>query len=153
MKDLGVFIKHWLAVMKGVNRENLLQLSASALVRLLDNISEVDAEQTEDNQAHLNAAAAVLLYQRVKIFPRDFSNILQCHRQHLEYIYSAVHIEVVEREHEALCDLYHRDLNVKAFIDSLNDDEFFDSAWTGLTARTCFSWNLSERNIYLFRYI
>ena len=138
MEDLGAFVKDRLTAMNGVNRENLLQLLASALVGLVDSISEVVAERTKDNQAYLNAAPAVLPHQLVKILPCNFSNILQYHWQHLEYIYSAIQIEAIECKHKALCDLYNRDPNVKGSIDSLDNGDSFDAAWTGLRSTYLF---------------
>lgn len=129
MKDLDAFVKDRLSAMNGVNRENLLRLLASELVRLVDNISEVVAERTEDNQAYLNAAAAVLPHQLVKILLRDFSNILQCHRHRLKYTHRTVQIEAIECEQMALSDLYHRDLNAEGSIDRLDDGDVFDAAW------------------------
>lgn len=118
-EDLGAFVKDFLTAMNGVNHERLLRLSASALVGLVDNMSEVVAVQTKDNQVYLNAALAVLSHQLVKVLPRDFFKILQCHQKRLEHTHCAVQTEALEREQKTLCDLYHSDPYVKGSIDSL----------------------------------
>lgn len=46
MEDIGAFVSDRLTAMDDVSRENLLRLSASALVGLADKISEVVAELT-----------------------------------------------------------------------------------------------------------
>lgn len=89
-------------------------------------------EVTEENQAYLNAASAVLLHQLVEILPRNFSDILHCHRHYLQYNYSTIQIEAIERELETSCDLLHRDSNVKGSFDSLDDNGSFDAAWFGM---------------------
>lgn len=53
---------------------------------------------------------------------------MQCYREHLEYIYSAVKIDIVESDNKTLCDLYRGDPDMKWSIHSLNDGDFFDGA-------------------------
>lgn len=135
MEDLGGFVKDRLAAMDDGNRDNLLRVSASAILGLVDGISAVVAERTGDNEAYINAAPAVLPHQLVRVLPRDFSTSLQRHRERLEYTFSAVQVESIGREHKALCDSYCREPAVKSSIDSFHDGTSFHDAWAGCRSR------------------
>jgi hypothetical protein len=50
MEDLGMFVKDRLSIMDSGHRETLLRLSASAILELVDGITAVIAERTEDNE-------------------------------------------------------------------------------------------------------
>jgi hypothetical protein len=56
MEDLGMLVKGRLSPMDSGHRETLLQLSASAILELVDDITPVVAERTEDNEAYIDAA-------------------------------------------------------------------------------------------------
>jgi hypothetical protein len=70
MEDLGMFVKDRLSAMDSEHRETLLRLSASAILELVDGITAVVAERTEDNDAYIDAATDVLPHQLVRILPR-----------------------------------------------------------------------------------
>jgi len=72
MEDLGMFVKDRLSAMDNGHRETLLRLSTSAILELVDGITAVVAERTENNEAYINAAPNVLPHQLVRILPRDF---------------------------------------------------------------------------------
>jgi hypothetical protein len=72
MEDLGMFVKNHLSAMDSGHRETFLRLSASAILKLVDGITVVVTERTEDNEAYINAALDVLPHQLVRILPRDF---------------------------------------------------------------------------------
>jgi hypothetical protein len=59
MEDLGMF-KDRLSAMDSGHRETLLRLSASAILELVDGITAVVAERTEDKEAYIDAAPDVL---------------------------------------------------------------------------------------------
>jgi hypothetical protein len=85
MEDLGMFVKYRLSAMDSGHRESLLRLSASAILELVDGITAVVAERTEDNEAYIDAAPDVLPHQLVRILPRDFCVYLQRHKERLDY--------------------------------------------------------------------
>ena len=60
MEDLGFFFKDSLAAMDNRNCDTLLKLSAAAILGLVDGISAVVVEQSEDNEAYIDAAPNVL---------------------------------------------------------------------------------------------
>lgn len=132
MEDLGFFVKDRLAAMDDGSRDTLLRLSATAILGLVDGISAVVAERTEDNEAYLDAAPAVLPHQLVRILPRDFSVYLQRHRERLDYTFSIEEIENIGRQHKALCEAYRHQPDVKSSIDSFNDGAAYRDAWNGL---------------------
>lgn len=74
----------------------------------------------------------ILLFVLVKIFSHDSLNILQWNQKRLHYTYRAVQIDAIELEHKALYGLYHQRPSVKGSIDSLDDGDSFDAAWTNL---------------------
>ena len=57
----------------------MLQLSAAAILVLLDDISAIVVEKNEDNKAYIDAAPSVLPHRLVRILPRDFLVYLQSH--------------------------------------------------------------------------
>ena len=132
MEDLGLFVKDRLAAMDSGNRDTLLQLSAAAILGLVDGISAVVAERNEDNEAYIDASPGVLPHQLVRILPRDFSVYLQCHRERLDYTFSIEEIENIGRQHKALCDAYRRQPELKSSIDSFDDGAAYRDAWNGL---------------------
>ncbi len=98
----------------------------------MDGITAVVAEKTEDNKAYINAAPNVLPHQLARILPHDFRVYLQRHRERLDYTFSNEEIENIGRQHKALCDLYHRQPDVKSSIDSFDDSAVYRDAWIGL---------------------
>jgi hypothetical protein len=108
MEDLGMFVKDRLSAMDSGHRETLLRLSASAILELVDGITAVVAERTEDYDAYIDAAPGVLSHQLVRILPRYFCVYLQRHRERLDYTFSDEEIETIGRQHKALYDSYHR---------------------------------------------
>lgn len=132
MKDLGMFVQDRLNTMDSGHRETLLRSSASAILELVDGITAVVAERSEDNEAYIDAAPDVLPHQLVRILPRDFCVYLQRHRERLEYTFSSENIETIGRQHKALCDSYHRQPELKSSIDSFDDSATYSDAWTGL---------------------
>jgi hypothetical protein len=72
MEDLGMFVKDRLSAMDSGHSQTLLRLSTSAIFELVDGITAVVVERTEDNKAYINAAPDVLPHQLVRILPRDF---------------------------------------------------------------------------------
>jgi hypothetical protein len=132
MEDLGMFVKDRLSAMDSGHHETLLRLSASAILKLVDGISAVVAERTEDNEAYIDAAPDVLPHQLVRILPRDFCVYLQRHRERLDYTFSNEEIETIGRHHKALFDSYHRQPDVKSSIDSFDDSAAYRDAWIGL---------------------
>jgi hypothetical protein len=88
MEGLGMFVKDRLSAMDSGHRETLLRLSASAILELVDGITAVVAERTEDNDAYIDAVPNVLPHQLVRILHRDFCVYLQLHRQRLDYTFS-----------------------------------------------------------------
>ncbi|CAK9254061.1 unnamed protein product [Sphagnum jensenii] len=97
MEDLGMFVKDRLSAMDSRHYETLLRLSASAILELVDGITAVVAERTEDNEAYINTAPDVLPHQLVRILPRDFCIYLQRHRERLDYTFNNEEIENIER--------------------------------------------------------
>jgi hypothetical protein len=132
MEDLGMFVKERLSAMDSGYRETLLRLSASAILELVDGITAVVAERTEDNEAYMDAAPDVLPHQLVRILPRDFCVYLQRHRERLECTFSNEEIETIGRQHKALYDSYHRQPDVKSSNDSFDDNAAYRDAWIGL---------------------
>jgi hypothetical protein len=132
MEDLGMFVKDRLSAMDNGHRETLLRLSASAILELVDGITAVVAERTEDNEAYINAAPDVLPHQLVRILPRDFCVYLQRHRERLDYTFSNEEIENIGRQHKALCDSYRCQPDVKSSIDSFDNSAAYRDAWIGL---------------------
>jgi hypothetical protein len=118
MEDLGMFVKDRLFAMDSGHRETLLRLSTSAILELVDGITAVVAERTEDNEAYINVAVDVLPHQLIRILPRDFCVYLQRHMECLDYTFSNEEIENIGRQHKVLCDSYRRQLDVKSSIDS-----------------------------------
>ncbi|CAK9879059.1 unnamed protein product [Sphagnum jensenii] len=112
--------------------ETLLRLSAFAILELVDGITAVVAERTEDNEAYINATPDVLPHQLVRILPRNFCVYLQRHRERLDYTFSNEEIENIGPQHKVLCDLYRRQPDVKSSIDSFNDSAAYRDAWIGL---------------------
>jgi hypothetical protein len=51
MEDLGMFVKDLLSEMDSGHRETILRLSSSAILELVDGITAVVAERTEDKEA------------------------------------------------------------------------------------------------------
>jgi hypothetical protein len=128
MEDLGMFVKDCLSAMDSGHRETLLRLSTSAILELVDGITAVVAERTEDNEAYINVAPDVLPHQLVRILPRDFCVYLQRHRERLDYTFSNEEIENIGRQHKALCDSYRRQPDVKSSIDSFNNSIAYHDA-------------------------
>jgi hypothetical protein len=81
-------------------------LSASAILELVDGITAVVAE-------------------RLCVY-------LQRHRERLDSTFSNEEIETIGRQHKALYDSYHRQLDVKSSIDSIDDSAAYRDAWIGL---------------------
>ena len=96
--------------MENGNCDTLLQLSAAAILGLVDGIIAVIAEQNEDNEAYIDAAPNVLTHNLVRILTRDFSVYMQRHRERLDYTFSIKEIENIGRQHKALCELYCRQI-------------------------------------------
>ena len=132
MGDLGFFVKDSLAAMDTGNCDTLLQLSVAAILGSVDGISAVVAEQNEDNEAYIDAAPSVLPHQLFRILPRDFSVYLQRHQEHLDYTFSTKEIENIGRQHNALCDLYRHQPDVKRSIDRFDKGAAYQDAWNGL---------------------
>ena len=88
MKDLGFFVKDCIAAMENRNFDTLLQLSAAAILGLVDGISSVVAERNKYNEAYIDNYPSVLPHQLVLILTRDFSVYLQRHRERLDYTFS-----------------------------------------------------------------
>ena len=99
------------------NCETLLQLSAAAILGLVDGISAVTAERNKDNEAYIDADPSFLTHQLVHILPRDFFVYLQRNRERIDYTFSIEEIENIIRQHKALCDLYCHQPDVKRSID------------------------------------
>ena len=72
MEDLGLFVKYRIAAMDNGNCDTLLQLSAAAILGLVDGVSAVVTEKNEDNEAYIDAAPIVLPHQLVRILTRNF---------------------------------------------------------------------------------
>jgi hypothetical protein len=99
MEDLDVFVKDRLSAMDSGHREILLRLPASAILELVDGITAVVAERTEDNDAYIDARPVVLPHQLVRILPRDFCVYLQRHRERLDCTFSNEEVETIGRQH------------------------------------------------------
>jgi hypothetical protein len=132
MEDLGMFVKDRLSAMDSGHRDTLLRLSASTIIELVDGITAVVAERTEDNEAYIDSATDVLPHQLVRILPRDFCIYLQRHRERLDYTFRNEEIETIGRQHKALYDSYHRQPDVKSSIDSFDDSAAYRDAWIGV---------------------
>jgi hypothetical protein len=132
MEDLGMFVKDRLSAMDRGHRETLLRLSASAILELVDGLTAVVADKTEDNEAYIDAAPDVLPHQLVRILPRDFCVYLQRHRERLDYSFGNEEIETIGRQYKALYDSYQRQPDVKSSIDSFDDSDAYRDAWIGL---------------------
>jgi hypothetical protein len=132
MEELGMSVKDCLSAIDSGHRETLLRLPASAILELVDGITAVVAERTEDNEAYIDAAPAVLAHQLVRVLLRDFCAYLQRHRERLDYTFSNEEIETIGRQHKALYDSYHRQPDVKSSIDSFDDSAAYRGAWIGL---------------------
>ena len=102
MEDLGFFVKDCLAAMDNRNCDTLLQLSAAAIIGLVDGITAIVGERNEDKGAYIDAAPNILPHQLVRILPREFSVYLQHHRELLDYTFSIEEIENIGRQHKAL---------------------------------------------------
>ena len=109
-----------------------MQLSAAAILVLVDDIIDVVAEQNEDNEAYIDAAPSVLPHQLVRILPLDLSIYLQRRRERLDYTFSIEEIENIGRQHKALHDLYRHQPDVKRSIDSFDEGAAYRVAWNGL---------------------
>jgi hypothetical protein len=132
MENLGRFLKGRLSAMDSGHRETLLRLSESAILELVDGITAVVAERTEDNEACIDAAPDVLPHHLVRILPRDFCVYLQRHGERLDYTFSNEEIETTGRQHKTLYDSYHRQPDVKSSIDSFGDSASYRDVWIGL---------------------
>lgn len=66
-KQMGFFVKDYSVAMDNGSRNTLLRLSGNTILRFVDSISAIVAEQTEDNEAYPDAAPSVLLHQLVRI--------------------------------------------------------------------------------------
>ena len=75
------------------NCDTMLQLSAAAILGLVDGISAIVAERNEDNEAYIDDTPSVLPNQLVRILPRDFSVYLQIHWERLDYTFRIEEIE------------------------------------------------------------
>jgi energy-converting hydrogenase Eha subunit B len=53
MENLGMFVKDRLSAMDSGHHGTLLRLSASTILELVDGITAVVAERTEDNEAYI----------------------------------------------------------------------------------------------------
>jgi hypothetical protein len=106
-------------------------LSASTILELVDGITAVVAERTEDNEACIDAAPDAPPHQLVRILPRDFCVYLQRHRERLDYTFSNEEIETIGRQHNALYDSYHCQPDVKSSIDSFGDSAAYRDTWIG----------------------
>jgi hypothetical protein len=104
MEDLGMLVKDRLSAMDSGHRETLLLLSASVILELVDGITTVGAERTEDNEVYIDAAPDVLPHQLFRILPRDLCVYLQRHREHLDCTFSNEEIETIGSQHKALYD-------------------------------------------------
>ena len=80
MEDLGLFVKECFAAMDNGNCDTLLQLSAAAILGLVNGISAVVSERNEYNEAYIDNAPSVIPHQLAHIMPNDFSVYLQRHR-------------------------------------------------------------------------
>ena len=69
IEDLGLFVKYRIAAMDSGNRDTLLQLSAAAILGLVDGISAVVAERNEDNKVYIDADPSVLPHHLARILP------------------------------------------------------------------------------------
>lgn len=69
MYDLLTFVSSLLAALRNGSRDELIILEESAALGLIDGIRGVIVERTENNEAYIAAAPAVILYQLAKIFP------------------------------------------------------------------------------------
>ena len=132
MEDLGFFVKDRLAAMDNKNCDTLLQLSAAAILGLVDGISAVVAERNEENEAYIDATPSVLPHQLFRIRPRNFSVYPQHHQERLDYTFSIEEIENIGCQHKALCDLYRRQPDVKRSIDRFGEGATYRDAWNGL---------------------
>lgn len=84
-KDVSLFVMNRITAMDDVSGKNLLQLSASTFVELVDSISEVVVEQAEDNPAHLNDGPVFLLHPLATILFDAFSDIVLRQQQRPKY--------------------------------------------------------------------
>ena len=132
MEDLGFFVKERLEAMDSGNCDMLLQLSAPAILGLVDGIIAIVAERNEDNEAYIDNDPSVLPHQIVRILPRNFSVYLQRHQERLDYTFSIEEIDNIGHQHKALCDLYRRQPDVKISIDSFDEGAAYRDAWNGL---------------------
>ena len=98
------------------NCDTLLQLSAAAILGLVDGISNIIAEQNKYNDAYIDSSPSVISHQLVRILPSDFSIYLQHNRERLDYTFSIEEIENIRCQHKALCYLYRRQPDVKISI-------------------------------------
>lgn len=98
MENMGFFVKFCLVAMENTSRDMLLRFSANAVLGLVNSISAIVVEQTEDNEAHRNTASSVRPHQLVRILPRDFSDCLQSHRERLHFNFSIEENEDIGRQ-------------------------------------------------------
>ena len=66
------------------NYDTLLQLSAAAILGLVDGISAVVVEQNKGNTAYIDASSSVIPHQVVRILPHNVSVYLKRHRERLD---------------------------------------------------------------------
>ena len=110
----------------------MLQLSAAAILGLVDVISDVISEQNKDNESYIDAVPSVIPHQLVRIMPHDFSVYLQRHRERLDYTFSIEEIENIGHQHKALFDLYRRQPDVKRCIYRFYEGATYRDAWNRL---------------------
>lgn len=128
---IGVLVKDHLTAMDDLRFKIQFQLQASGLVGSVDNISEADSEQTEDNEAYVNATYAVLPHEVAAILPCDVLDILQRHQKLQECTCNTVKNEVIERDNKAMSDLYRREFGMKVSVDSLNNGKSLEGVCIG----------------------
>ena len=102
MEDLGFFVKDCLAAMDNSNRDTMLQLSAAAILGLVDGISAVISYRNKYNEAYIDATPSVLPHQLVRVLPRNSSVYLQRHWERLDYTFSIEEIDNIGRQHKSL---------------------------------------------------
>ena len=90
------------ATMGSSKCEMLFRSIASAILALVDDINDVVAKKTADNESYFDAAPDILHHQLVRVLPRNFCSYLQLFRERLEQTFSADEIEKIKRQYKTL---------------------------------------------------
>ena len=85
--EFGLFIKYYLATMDSGNNYTLFQLSEATILKLMDVINVVVAEQNE-KYIYIDPAPGALPHHIFRILPRNFFVYLQIRRRCIDCTFS-----------------------------------------------------------------